>query len=175
MNWKTLVIAALTYFAITPAMGSFAASGLVTTDTPVWTTTDTATTSGSTVTSITSAPSSEALSSSLMEPATLSAPTPAYQSARYGYDELDRLKWVEYADGTIISYDYDKVGNRTTKTVSATTLPGFTITASATGSGLIVPSSAVTVASGRSQTFIIEPGSTPPPAHLLPCLLTTYR
>lgn len=168
MNWKTLIVATFTYFAITPAISSFAASGLITTDTPVWTTTDTATTlstvsSPSTVSAVsTVAPvSSGLISSSLMQPATLSAPTPIYQSARYGYDELDRLKWVEYADGTIISYDYDKVGNRTTKTTSTATLPSFTITSLATGSGSIIPSGSTTIYSGNGQTFFIEQGIVP--------------
>ncbi|HEY6871376.1 MAG TPA: PKD domain-containing protein [Geobacteraceae bacterium] len=31
----------------------------------------------------------------------------------YVYDELDRLKYAIYVDGTVIEYDYDELGNRT--------------------------------------------------------------
>ncbi len=33
----------------------------------------------------------------------------------YNYDDLNRLKWVQYGDGTMIEYAYDEVGNREEK------------------------------------------------------------
>jgi hypothetical protein len=30
----------------------------------------------------------------------------------YNYDDLNRLKWVQYGDGTMIEYSYDEIGNR---------------------------------------------------------------
>ena len=38
----------------------------------------------------------------------------------YTYDDLNRLVKLEYADGTVIDYDYDEVGNRTQRTVAIT-------------------------------------------------------
>ncbi len=35
----------------------------------------------------------------------------------YNYDDLNRLKWVQYGDGTIIEYSYDEVGNRAEKDI----------------------------------------------------------
>lgn len=38
---------------------------------------------------------------------------PSYtETIIYQYDDLNRLKGVEYGDGTVITYDYDEVGNR---------------------------------------------------------------
>lgn len=34
-------------------------------------------------------------------------------SAIYTYDNLGRLKTVTFANGTVITYNYDAVGNRT--------------------------------------------------------------
>lgn len=34
-------------------------------------------------------------------------------SATYTYDNLGRLKTVTFANGTVITYNYDPVGNRT--------------------------------------------------------------
>jgi YD repeat-containing protein len=39
------------------------------------------------------------------------------ETTNYIYDELNRLIRVEYEDGTIIEYTYDKVGNRLEKTI----------------------------------------------------------
>ncbi|WP_157046141.1 hypothetical protein [Geotalea uraniireducens] len=86
----------------------------------------------------------------------------AAQSSRHGYDEFDRLKWTQYEDGTVISYDYDKVGNRTVKsTYIGQLLNNLTINAMASGYGSIVPSGTITVASGNNQTFFIEQGTSP--------------
>jgi YD repeat-containing protein len=41
-----------------------------------------------------------------------SAAAAAASTVQYRYDELDRLYQVEYGDGTIVEYAYDKVGNR---------------------------------------------------------------
>jgi YD repeat-containing protein len=44
-------------------------------------------------------------------------------SITYTYDELNRLIRGEYADGTIIDYYYDEVGNRTSRQQLETTPP----------------------------------------------------
>ena len=41
----------------------------------------------------------------------------AQQSTKYTYDNLNRLTQVEYANGTIVRYLYDELGNRTAKYV----------------------------------------------------------
>ncbi len=37
----------------------------------------------------------------------------AADTATYTYDNLGRLKTVTYANGTVITYNYDAAGNRT--------------------------------------------------------------
>lgn len=37
----------------------------------------------------------------------------AADTATYTYDNLGRLKTVTYTNGTVITYSYDSVGNRT--------------------------------------------------------------
>lgn len=76
--------------------------------------------------------------------------------ARYGYDELDRLKWTQYEDGTVISYDYDQVGNRTAKSTYMSNITNFTITATTFGSGTVIPSGTITVPAGSSQFYVFE-------------------
>jgi len=44
----------------------------------------------------------------------------SYAETIYVYDELNRLKGVEYEDGTVIGYIYDKTGNRLTLIVDST-------------------------------------------------------
>jgi YD repeat-containing protein len=39
------------------------------------------------------------------------------ETSSYEYDDLHRLTRVTYADGTQIDYEYDSVGNRTSKLV----------------------------------------------------------
>ncbi|WP_298273067.1 RHS repeat domain-containing protein [Geobacter sp.] len=39
--------------------------------------------------------------------------------ATYTYDELNRLKRVDYDDGTYIDYTYDEIGNRLTTATNA--------------------------------------------------------
>jgi YD repeat-containing protein len=41
----------------------------------------------------------------------------------YTYDDLNRLEKVEYADGTVIDYYYDEVGNRQQKVVTLGNIP----------------------------------------------------
>jgi YD repeat-containing protein len=40
------------------------------------------------------------------------------ETINYIYDELNRLKRVEYENGTVIQYTYDKAGNRLQKAIS---------------------------------------------------------
>ncbi len=91
----------------------------------------------------------------LMVSSALAAPV------NYFYDELNRLKRVEYPDGTVIKYDYDKLGNRTLMETSGT--PHLFIAATAGSHGTISPSGDVTVTYGESQTFTMVPS----PGHLL--------
>jgi len=79
-------------------------------------------------------------------------------SARFGYDELNRLKWVQYEDNTVISYEYDKAGNRTQKQTYTSGGATFNITAGVVGNGTVTPSGAIPVPSGSNQTVYIEPG-----------------
>jgi hypothetical protein len=37
------------------------------------------------------------------------------ETVKYIYDDLNRLKWAKYGDGTVIEYIYDEVGNREQK------------------------------------------------------------
>ena len=166
-----ILIAVLAIFFILPASRSIAATGFITNDTPLWTTTDTNTASSATTT--VNAASTPAVSSKRSTPlATTSSTnqtlqttttqssqtifTPTYQSVRYGYDELDRLQSAQYEDGTVISYAYDKTGNRTSKSTASGTLASLSITAATSGYGSIVPLGTIGVPSGSSQTFFIE-------------------
>ena len=42
------------------------------------------------------------------------------ETITYAYDELNRLRRVEYGDGTVIEYTYDKAGNRLIQIVDTT-------------------------------------------------------
>jgi YD repeat-containing protein len=42
-------------------------------------------------------------------------------TVNYVYDNLNRVKQVRYADGTIIDYTYDELGNRLEEKVTAPT------------------------------------------------------
>jgi YD repeat-containing protein len=87
--------------------------------------------------------------------------TPSFAgSVTHGYDELDRLKWSQYEDGTVISYDYDKTGNRTAKSTYIGVNQTYTITVVADGGGAIVPSGTMTVPAGSYQTFLFKPNPT---------------
>jgi len=78
---------------------------------------------------------------------------------RHGYDEFDRLKWTQYEDGTVISYDYDQVGNRTAKYTYMSVPGSFTISVTTSGNGAVFPSGVITVPSGSNQSFSIEPNA----------------
>ncbi len=62
-------------------------------------------------------------------------------AVNYIYDELNRLKRVEYGDGTVVEYTYDKAGNRLGLIVDAT---APTTTASPPG-GIYPPGQTVTL------------------------------
>ena len=47
----------------------------------------------------------------------------AADTATYTYDSLGRLKTVTFANGTVITYNYDSAGNRTSVVTSC---PGGT-------------------------------------------------
>jgi YD repeat-containing protein len=47
----------------------------------------------------------------------------------YGYDELNRLKTVDYGDGQTQSYAFDAMGNRASKVDSSTGTEGYTFNA----------------------------------------------
>jgi YD repeat-containing protein len=79
----------------------------------------------------------------------------------YIYDELNRLREVHYPDNTVIKYEYDKLGNRTSMETSGT--PHLFIAATAGANGIISPSGDLTVTYGASQTFTMVPS----PGHLL--------
>lgn len=43
----------------------------------------------------------------------------AASQTSYAYDALGRVTRVDYANGTVVEYQYDAVGNRIAKTVTA--------------------------------------------------------
>ena len=45
----------------------------------------------------------------------------AAQTTRYSYDNLNRLTRVTYANGTIVSYNYDANGNRISEIITGST------------------------------------------------------
>ncbi len=67
----------------------------------------------------------------------------------YTYDELNRLKRVEYGDGTVIEYTYDGVGNRTS--VQSPTPPTGTITINSGATSTNNPSVTLTLSCTGSQ------------------------
>lgn len=75
----------------------------------------------------------------------------------YIYDGLNRLKEVHYPDGTVIKYDYDKLGNRTKMETSGN--PQFFITAAAGENGTISPLGVMTSSYGASQVFTVTPNA----------------
>lgn len=44
----------------------------------------------------------------------------------FQYDDFHRLTQVEHSDGTVIVYQYDTLGNRTSKVVSSPIMATFT-------------------------------------------------
>jgi RHS repeat-associated protein len=51
------------------------------------------------------------------------------RTEQYGYDELNRLKTVDYGDGQTQSYAFDAMGNRASKVDSSTGTEGYTFNA----------------------------------------------
>jgi RHS repeat-associated protein len=51
------------------------------------------------------------------------------RTEQYGYDELNRLKTVDYGDGGTQSYAFDAMGNRASKVDSSTGTEGYTFNA----------------------------------------------
>lgn len=58
-----------------------------------------------------------ALLSGVSSTATAQSSPPAQTSITYRYDALGRLIRVEYPNGRVVTYSYDKAGNRTVVTV----------------------------------------------------------
>ena len=87
-------------------------------------------------------------------------------SATYTYDDLNRLRSIEYGDGTVIQYSYDEVGNRVIQEPSATTLPVSNITAPADGATLdgvnvLITGMATGWDSGLQKVEVSANGGTP--------------
>jgi hypothetical protein len=72
----------------------------------------------------------------------------------YIYDELDRLKEVQFGNGDGIRYEYDEIGNLLSKTPFGNV---FTIAASASEGGSISPMGTLTITAGSSKTYTIAP------------------
>jgi YD repeat-containing protein len=88
------------------------------------------------------------------------------ETINYIYDELNRLKRVEYGDGTVIEYIYDKAGNRLEKTLQIPDTTPPTTTALPPGGNYNIAQS-VTLScndgtgSGCDKTYYTTDGSTP--------------
>jgi len=76
------------------------------------------------------------------------------ETINYTYDDLNRLSIIEYGTGSAVVYTYDEVSNWLQKS----TVPTYTITASAVSNGSITPTSTTDI-SGATQTFTITPAS----------------
>lgn len=70
----------------------------------------------------------------------------------YIYDELDRLKEVQFGDGNGIRYEYDEIGNLKSKTPTGNV---FSIAATADNGGGISPTGTVIITAGSSRTYSI--------------------
>jgi len=62
--------------------------------------------------------------------------TTSASTVNYTYDDLGRLKTVDYGSGKIVTYDYDAAGNRTLHKVVG---PGLTSDPNATGGVVVMP------------------------------------
>jgi YD repeat-containing protein len=88
------------------------------------------------------------------------------ETINYIYDELNRLKRVEYGDGTVIEYTYDKAGNRLEKAISYSDITPPTTTASPSG-GTYNTAQSVTLTcsdgfgSGCDKIYYTADGTTP--------------
>jgi YD repeat-containing protein len=88
------------------------------------------------------------------------------ETTNYIYDELNRLKRIEYGDGTVIEYIYDKTGNRLEKTIQIPDTTPPTTTASPPG-GIYNTAQTITLTcndgtgSGCDKIYYTTDGSTP--------------
>ncbi len=88
------------------------------------------------------------------------------ETTNYFYDELNRLKRVEYGDETVIEYTYDKAGNRLEKKVQIADITPPITTASPAG-GIYNTDQTVTLTcsdgtgSGCDKIYYTTNGSTP--------------
>lgn len=83
--------------------------------------------------------------------------TPTFSaSITYEYDDLDRLHMVTLENGQKIIYDYDEIGNMTSKMPSGNVV---TISAGVTGSGSIYPKGNTTITVGGSKTYSFVPST----------------
>ncbi len=62
--------------------------------------------------------------------------TASASTVNYTYDELGRLKTVDYGGGKLVTYDYDAAGNRTLHKVEG---PGLTTAPNAGGGVVVLP------------------------------------
>ena len=91
---------------------------------------------------------------------------PSYSGTNYVYDELNRLIRVEYGDGSVIEYTYDKVGNRLEKRLQISDTIPPTTTASPLGGTYNTPQSITLTCndgagSGCNNVFYTSDGTTP--------------
>jgi YD repeat-containing protein len=88
------------------------------------------------------------------------------ETVNYIYDELNRLKRVEYGDGSVVEYTYDKAGNRLEKAISYSDTTPPTTTASPPG-GTYNTAQSVTLTcndgsgSGCDKIYYTTDGTTP--------------
>jgi len=88
------------------------------------------------------------------------------ETINYIYDELNRLKRVEYGDGTVIEYTYDNAGNRLEKRIQIPDTIPPTTTASPAG-GIYSSAQSVTLTcsdgtgSGCDKIYYTTDGTTP--------------
>ena len=66
------------------------------------------------------------------------------KESKYLYDYLNRLSQVTYANGTVVNYTFDELGNRTTKTVKTATVT-VAATASPVAGGAVTGAGSFTV------------------------------
>jgi YD repeat-containing protein len=90
----------------------------------------------------------------------------SYSQTTYTYDELNRLIRVEYGDGSVIEYTYDKTGNRLEKRIQIYDTIPPTTTASPLGGAYNTPQSVTLTCndgtgSGCNNVFYTTDGTTP--------------
>ena len=70
----------------------------------------------------------------------------AQSTTKYEYDTNNRLARVIYSNGLVVSYTYDKLGNRLSRTVSSSLEPDY-IAGDSNGDGSITVTDAVMIIS----------------------------